>query len=524
MRIDSFLSNLRLNTSSASGQPHIGSPPNVNSSIFYSEVIEEMKQFIDKLTDLNSEDELDNVDMMVEDILGDVNEQSNKNRMINQYLARLKTHVQMLEQMKANSNLNTANGYARLPSTSNNNSGHSNISSEESPDKRVKRKISHNSDDDSEESHFHSSQYNVRNLKRWFTLIDAFLKRSLETANSVQYFLDQISEARAYTTKLMHLVGGDNVEDGHFMMIKLYLERLQMHTVELDRAKLKHLQINKVQLQIQPQPSATCVKAPESLAPFDGNILHWPLFWSTYQDLISSMGDDTKAKFRLLLHNIDTESRIRMMSDINPDSPELDLVFRRLKSHFEDPTKVLQHIKLQFTKLKSLKHRYSKQSWLALLESAQLSKVTLDKHNFGVAEEEVVVKTLLEKLPLKYRKLYQDNFWIRFQRNSVEDFVSLCELHISIIDQRVSLGLATVQIEVPNELCLFCEADYHYPVQCDMPLRQRFEVIQQLGKCRRCLVDPFERGHNCGGRCDHCNQPTHHVALCANHRVDPDSV
>ena len=253
----------------------------------------------------------------------------------------------------------------------------------------------------------------------------------------------------------------------------------------------------------------------EELVHFDGDILHWPLFSASYLDIIRLHNLDSVSQFRLLYQHIDELSKIRFLSDIDPANPDLHVVFGRMQANFEDPVKIYPQIMVSISKLPALKHRYCQESWLVLMKAANLTKVLSVKHNFAPATEDGLTKALLFKLPLKYQNMFKDNFSVDVHMK-LENFVKLCDLFICVILERIASGLPTSDLKIPDQLCLLCETDYHYPQQCQLELNLRKEAIRTKGLCRRCVFVLYTPGHNCKFNCEYCGRPDHHVSICNN--------
>lgn len=408
-------------------------------------------------------------------------------------------------------------------------------------------------------------------MTRVFHLADFMFNNSIEALNkpeefSLAYFEHFTSSLTFYIKELNHLAIAGN--EGHFLMITKKIQQLQKHLGDLDRFKVraamkngdncesrslnddcndnssKHQLTNISTLSF---PSASSPLPPlssvEKIVPFDGDILHWLHFASTFLAAIKTVTDPAE-QYRLLYNNLDSASRERFLAEVNPLKPDIPAFFERLSRYYEDnPEQIFTLTKVSLRRLPLLKNRNCSASWLALMGAANRAKALLALHkdegknnsgNISIAGFETsLVSVLLDKLPPLFQNLFMDGLPQGQKQPNLTLFARFCDQQVAAISERQVAGLlpnASSQEDgkeggnltvVAERLCPICEGDYHFAEQCEFDLVVRLEAVAAKELCHRCLQqwspEEFENGHNCPNkskRCDGCGDTDHHVALC----------
>lgn len=361
-----------------------------------------------------------------------------------------------------------------------------------------------------------------RMISRQTIQIDLMFRRNKRilakpTEYSVSYFEAEMETTRRYSTELgeLQLTG----TDGHFLLIAHYMHELHNHCEELNLAMGKMLKATGRQqtdlgIISSVAPVATG-NIPEPMIPFDGDILNWPLFSTSLEEIHRSIGNNPGLAFRLLYANLDANSRTRFLADIDPSSPNIPHILQRMKTAYETPGNVLPELHRSFSRVASLKHGPG--SWMDLVRVAKLTKVLLSKFTLTnkTELEGNLVEHLLLKLPPKYQNMTRE--WATGKPLSLDHLIAVAETNLEIIANRQAASQPTGEAAAPppSTLCLICEADYHHPEDCDFDPVVRMEAVRAKGYCFRCLAAPFVPGHACGRNCTRCGQ-AHHFALCPN--------
>ena len=130
------------------------------------------------------------------------------------------------------------------------------------------------------------------------------------------------------------------------------------------------------------QRSLDLLMGEQLIQPYDGNILHWRMFWTTFQDVVMNiprMIDVTR--FRILYNNLDPQTQT-LISNLDPANPNLGEVCKRIEEYFDNPNNILKGIANVIEKLSILKNCYSNEQWAALINTANQTKVLLLVNQF----------------------------------------------------------------------------------------------------------------------------------------------
>ena len=219
----------------------------------------------------------------------------------------------------------------------------------------------------------HGSIEASRHLKRVFLRIDSLLPSStslVSEGNSAEYYRDQMEEARDFIRKLSQMVQREDLSEIHFGEINSAISKLRNYVCVIDRIRTSKLdKIAKEPLVHTPvaNPLTHLPSLPlqienifdNCITKYDSNVLRWPMFWATYNDVVASNKQvSDRAKFRILYNNLDHQMKT-LISDIEPLNPNLKLAFHRINTHFADEETIRYGIEKALSQIPPLKDSYN---------------------------------------------------------------------------------------------------------------------------------------------------------------------
>ena len=322
-----------------------------------------------------------------------------------------------------------------------------------------------------------------------FMIIERMIELNAEcledpTSLTIEYFQDQIEDTKEYITTLKNMMP-DAIDRDLKLICYNYLPLLYKHKIDLTFSLKKLLKEERQSEDIGggvevllDEPSSTSQL--NTLPASDGNV--------------ETVLDNTQTHIKEIVDNVDHYAEL----------------FRELNITNTNPFELFQQMVILLSTLPELKHRFQHKSWMILVQAAHQTKAFVHKLAFVASQEDKLTLTLIKKLPPKYEAEFRLNFPSEGYFK-LENFILLCDMYVDIIVQRIQQGMPTDTVVIPEELCLICGTDYHYPKECDLTINERTALVMAQGKCQRC----FQRGdHQCDGIvCPYCTHD-HHLALC----------